>query len=70
MQPLLLFFIDGANLIDSKEPEWDMLLAVHTKGDIVTVVSGTHLQHACEQSQIVLTFAILGLRHHERSESD
>ncbi len=40
MQPLLLFFIDGANLIDSKEPEWDMLLAVHTKGDIVTVVNG------------------------------
>jgi len=38
MQPLLLFFIDGANLIDSKEPEWDMLLAVHTKGEAVTVV--------------------------------
>lgn len=38
MQPLLLFFIDGANLIDSKEPEWDMLLAVHTKGNAITVV--------------------------------
>ena len=38
MQPLLLFFIDGANLIDSKEPEWDLLLAVHTKGEAVTVV--------------------------------
>ena len=39
MQPLLLFFIDAANLIDSKQPEWDMLLAVHTKGDTITVVS-------------------------------
>lgn len=38
MQPLLLFFIDGANLIDSQEPEWELLLAVHTKGDAITVV--------------------------------
>ena len=38
MQPLLLFFIDGANLIDPKEPEWDLLLAMHTKGDAVAVV--------------------------------
>ena len=38
MQPLLLFFIDGARLIDSTDPEWDMLLAVHTKGDAITVV--------------------------------
>lgn len=38
MQPLLLFFIDGANLIESKEPEWDLLLAMRTKGDVVTVV--------------------------------
>ena len=39
MQPLLLFFIDAANLIDSDEPEWDLLLAVHTKGDAITVVN-------------------------------
>ena len=38
MQPLLLFYIDGARLIDSSDPEWDMLLAVHTKGDEITVV--------------------------------
>ena len=38
MQPLLLFFIDGANLIEPKEPEWDLLLAMRTKGDVVTVV--------------------------------
>ena len=38
MQPLLLFFIDGARLIDSSDPEWDMLLAVHTKGEAITVV--------------------------------
>ena len=38
MQPLLLFFIDGANLIEPKEPEWDLLLALRTKGDVVTVV--------------------------------
>ena len=38
MQPLLLFFIDGANLIEPKEPEWDLLLAIRTKGDVVTVV--------------------------------
>ena len=53
MQPLLLFFIDGANLIDSKEPEWDMLLAVHTKGDIVTVVSGQHLASTSTCSTLV-----------------
>ena len=38
MQPLLLFFIDAANLIESKEPEWDLLLAMRTKGGVATVV--------------------------------
>ena len=38
-QPLLLFFVDGANFINPEEPEWDLLLAVRTNGAAVTVVS-------------------------------
>ena len=53
MQPLLLFFIDGANLIDSKEPEWDMLLAVHAKRGVVTVVSGQHSANTLTCNTIV-----------------
>lgn len=38
MEPLLLFFVDGASAIDTKEPEWDLLLAIHREGDITTIV--------------------------------
>ena len=38
LQPLLMFFVDGASFIDAEEREWDLLLAVHTEGDITTVV--------------------------------
>ncbi|BDA48752.1 Histone acetyltransferase type B catalytic subunit [Coccomyxa sp. Obi] len=37
MQPLLMFFVDGASAIDTKEPEWDLLLAVHKEGHITTI---------------------------------
>lgn len=33
LQPLLLFFVDAATQIDSKDPGWDLLLAVETNKD-------------------------------------
>ncbi|EIE27453.1 acyl-CoA N-acyltransferase [Coccomyxa subellipsoidea C-169] len=37
LQPLLMFFVDGASFIDPEEPEWDLLLALHTDAGVVTV---------------------------------
>ncbi|KAK9917560.1 hypothetical protein WJX75_005792 [Coccomyxa subellipsoidea] len=37
LQPLLMFFVDGASFIDAEEREWDFLLAVHTEGDCITI---------------------------------
>lgn len=39
LQPLLMFFVDGASFINAEEREWDFLLAVHTEGDCITIVS-------------------------------
>ena len=33
LQPLLLFYVDAASLIDSSDPAWDLLLAVETSSD-------------------------------------
>ena len=34
----VLFYTDSTVSVNSKEPDWDVLLAVHTKGEAVTVV--------------------------------
>ena len=60
MQPLLLFFIDGANLIEPKEPEWDLLLAMRTKGDVVTMVGAKTFKRTAP------TTVFCDLAHHFR----
>ena len=52
-QPLLLFFVDGANFINAEEPEWDLLLAVRSHGGIPTVVRPGQAQaHLCVQDEL------------------
>jgi hypothetical protein len=41
MQPLLLFFVDAASLIEADDPDWDLLLAVESNGDECIIVSIT-----------------------------
>lgn len=39
MQPLLLFFVDGASGIDSQDPAWDLLVALReSKGSLQVVL--------------------------------
>jgi hypothetical protein len=38
LQPLLLFFIDGASVIDLEDEDWDLLLAVQTSAGKAPVV--------------------------------
>lgn len=33
MEPLLLFLVDGASLIDNQDPQWELLLAVQRPTD-------------------------------------
>ena len=42
-QPLLLFFVDGANFINAQEPEWDLLLAIRKLGHVTIVVRASSL---------------------------
>ena len=65
MQPLLLFFIDAANLIESKEPEWDLLLAMRTKGGDVTVVGSQIFR----RKQILLSSIALNPRASKGSQA-
>ena len=38
IQPLLLFYVDGASYIDAEDPDWMLFLAVKTQGDAKVVV--------------------------------
>jgi hypothetical protein len=42
LQPLLLFFIDGASVIDLEDEDWDLLLAVQTLPGKAPVVVSPH----------------------------
>eukprot|EP00803_Ostreobium_quekettii_P008840 evm.model.scf_195.5 EVM.evm.TU.scf_195.5 scf_195:32086-36316(-) len=38
MEPLLLYFVDGASSIDNGDPKWDIYLALQQQGDTTRVV--------------------------------
>lgn len=39
MQPLLLFFVDAASVIDQEDEDWDLLLAVQQQDGRPQIVS-------------------------------
>ena len=46
LEPLLLFFVDGASAIDPEEDAWDLLLAVKHVNGQPRVVGGQRLSMA------------------------
>ena len=51
LQPMLFFFVDGASLLDSSEPDWILLPATHKASDGSEHVVGTVSAISFERSK-------------------